>query len=520
MANKNLFASLAGRLLPRADRINEAGGDAYAFGPEHALAQYAATGCMNGTFYASAEVQLEAVLALASTVEPAFLAKTAVYARQRGHMKDMPALLLAVLSARDPRLFAQVFDRVIDDAKMLRTFVQIVRSGAVGRKSLGTRPKKQILAWLESKSEEALFRGSVGNSPSLADVVKMVHPKPTSDRRRALYGYLIGKPHDAAHLPDAVQRFEQYKRDRAGEPPDVPFQMLTALELGQDEWTAIAQRASWQMTRMNLNTFTRHGVFAKEGMAELVAERLRDPELVRKARVFPYQLMVAYRQAGEGVPDIVRDALQDAMEHALQNVPHIDGRVWVCPDVSGSMSSSVTGWRKGATSAVRCIDVAALFAAAMVRANPKARVVPFEDRVVSIQLNPRDSVMTNATKLASIGGGGTNVSAPLAKLNTERAKADLVVIVSDNQSWVDSKRHGATETMRQWELLKQRNPQAKLVCIDVQPYAHTQAPDRDDILNVGGFSDAVFDAVASFIEGAGSAERWVGAIEAIELIDG
>ena len=520
MANKNLFASLAGRLLPRADRINEAGGDAYAFGPEHALAQYAATGCMNGTFYASAEPQLEAVLALASAVEPLFLAKTAVYARQRGHMKDMPALLLAVLSARDPRLFAKVFDRVIDDAKMLRTFVQIMRSGAVGRKSLGTRPKKQILAWLESKSEEALFRGSVGNSPSLADVVKMVHPKPASDRRRALYGYLIGKPHDAAHLPEAVQRFEQYKRARAGEPPDVPFQMLTALELGPDEWTAIAQRASWQMTRMNLNTFTRHGVFAKEGMAELVAERLADPELVRKARVFPYQLMVAYRQAGEDVPDVVREALQDAMEHALQNVPHIDGRVWVCPDVSGSMSSSVTGWRKGATSAVRCIDVAALFAAAMVRANPKARVVPFEDRVVSIQLNPRDSVMTNATKLASIGGGGTNVSAPLAKLNAERAKADLVVIVSDNQSWVDAKRHGATETMRQWELLKHRNPQAKLVCIDVQPYAHTQAPDRDDILNVGGFSDAVFDVVASFIEGAGSAERWVGAIEAIELIDG
>ena len=282
MANKNLFASLAGRLLPRADRINEAGGDAYAFGPEHALAQYAATGCMNGTFYASAETQLEAVLALASAVEPSFLAETAVYARQRGHMKDMPALLLAVLSARDPRLFAQVFDRVIDDAKMLRTFVQIVRSGAVGRKSLGTRPKKQILAWLESKSEEALFRGSVGNTPSLADVVKMVHPKPASDRRRALYGYLIGKPYDAAHLPEAVQRFEQYKRDRAGEPPDVPFQMLTALELGPDEWTAIAKRASWQMTRMNLNTFTRHGVFAKEGMAELIAARLSDAELVRR----------------------------------------------------------------------------------------------------------------------------------------------------------------------------------------------------------------------------------------------
>ena len=27
-----------------------------------------------------------------------------------------------------------------------------------------------------------------------------------------------------------------------------------------------------------------------------------------------------------------------------------------------------------------------------------------------------------------------------------------------------------------------------MVCIDIQPYGSTQAPDRDDILNVGGFS--------------------------------
>ncbi len=515
MANKKLFASLAGRLLPKTDVVNEAGGEAYAFSPEHALAQYAATGCLNGTFYASAEAELGAVVALASRVDPTLLAKTAIYARQRGHMKDVPALLLAVLSMRDPTLFAKAFDRVIDDAKMLRTFVQIMRSGAVGRKSLGTRPKKQILAWLDAQSEAALFRASVGNDPSLADILKLVHPKPANDQRRALYGYIVGKPHDEGALPDPVQRFEQYKAERDGEPPDVPFQMLTALPLGQSEWAAIAKRASWQTTRMNLNTFARHGVFEVEGMAELIAARLCDPARVASARVFPYQLMIAYRSAAPEVPAIVRDALQDAMEHALRNVPTIEGNVWVCPDVSGSMAAPITGWRKSATSAVRCIDVAALFAAAMTRANRHARVVPFEDRVVPVELDRRDSVMTNASKLASIGGGGTNVSAPLAKLNAEDASVDLVVLVSDNQSWVDRARHHATETMRQWEALKRRNPRAKLVCIDLQPYAHTQAPDRDDILNVGGFSDVVFEVVAAFAEGSG--ERWVSTIERIAL---
>ena len=71
-----------------------------------------------------------------------------------------------------------MFGRVVDNGKMLRNFVQIVRSGATGRKSLGSRPKKLVQHWLLSASEAQLLQAAVGNSPSLADVVKMVHPKP------------------------------------------------------------------------------------------------------------------------------------------------------------------------------------------------------------------------------------------------------------------------------------------------------------------------------------------------------
>ena len=54
MANKSLFSSLKS-LFPRATALNDAGGPAYDFEPKHALAQLAATGCFNGTFYADAE---------------------------------------------------------------------------------------------------------------------------------------------------------------------------------------------------------------------------------------------------------------------------------------------------------------------------------------------------------------------------------------------------------------------------------------------------------------------------------
>ncbi len=517
MANANLFQSLKGKLLPAANAVNAEQAPAYQLSPQHRLAQYAATGCLNATFYANAEAQLDTVLELSKQVDARFIAQTAIYCRERGYMKDMPALLTAVLVARGAVELTPVFDRVIDNGKMLRNFVQIIRSGAVGRKSLGSRPKKLVQAWLNKASEKALLSAAVGNTPSLADVVKMVHPKPADAWREAFFAWLIGKPYNADALPANLKAFEAYKQDRTQPLPEVPFQMLTALDLSDTDWARIALQGGWQMVRMNLNTFARHGVYQLPGMVEAIAARLRDANAIAKAKVFPYQLMSAYRSATQDVPPDIRDALQDALEVALANVPQIEGKVVVCPDVSGSMGSPVTGYRASASTAVRCIDVAALVAAAMLCKNTGTTVLPFENDVVDIDLNPRDTVMTNAQKLAAIGGGGTNCSAPLALLNKKKAQADLVVFVSDNESWIDATRRSATATMREWEVFKQRNPNAKLVCIDIAPYGTTQAAERGDVLNVGGFSDAVFNIVAAFAAGQLGASHWVGEIQSIDI---
>ncbi len=521
MANKNLFQTVKGLFTPKTDTHNEAGGTAYKLTPKHALAQYAATGCFSQTFYADASEQLEKVLELAKELDAEFIAKTAVYAREKGFMKDMPALLVAVLSTKDKALFGRVFPRVIDNGKMLRNFVQIMRSGAVGRKSLGSLPKRLVREWFETRKAETIFKQSVGQSPSFADVLKMVHPKPSSEEKAALYGYFIGREIDADKLPEIVKAFEKFKNGDALEVPQVPFQMLTALPISTKEWTQIARNAAWTMTRMNLNTFQRHGVFADAEMVELIANRLRDREAIRRAKVFPYQLLSAYTAASQNaeIPRQITEALQDAMEIATENVPRIIGKVYVFPDISGSMHSAVTGYRKGATSAVRCLDVAALVAAAILRKNPTAEVIPFSDSVVQARLNPRDSVMTNAQKLAALPSGGTNCSAPLRQLNQHKSPADLLIYVSDNESWMDSNHswNSGTETMKQWNEFKSRNAQAKLVCIDIQPYSHTQAQERADILNVGGFSDQVFTLVSEFANGTLSAEHWVGVIEKVEI---
>src|SRR5712692_10580072 len=109
------------------------------------------------------------------------------------------------------------------------------------------------------------------------------------------------------------------------------------------------------------------------------------------------------------------------------------------------------------------------------------------------------------------------LSAPLALLNRGKAKGDLVIFVSDYESWVDAGGGRGTATMREWNAFKQRNPGARLACIDVQPYRTVQAVEREDILNVGGFSDHVFDVISEFARGELNADHWIGVIESVAI---
>ena len=155
MANTKLFTSARNAAaVPSA--TNHAGGAAYAYEARQKLAQLAMTGTLQDLFYVDAAPQLADICEVAKGVDDRFLAQAAVLARREGHMKDTPAFLLALLSTRSPVLFAKAFGHVVDNGRMLRTFVQIMRSGQVGRTSLGTRPKRLVKDWLEQASTCAI----------------------------------------------------------------------------------------------------------------------------------------------------------------------------------------------------------------------------------------------------------------------------------------------------------------------------------------------------------------------------
>ncbi len=574
--NKDIFAKDA------TNTTNNAGGKTYQMTPKQALAQLVSTGTLNQTFYANAQPQLDEVIEQAQQVDSDFLAKLSIYGRHNSKMKDMPVVLLALLSMREDgqQAFKQSFKQVIDNGKQLRNFVQVMRSGVVGRKSLGSMPKKMVNQWLCSANDYRYVSASIGNAPSLKDVLKISHPKPADDRQEALFRWTMGKEYDEAKLPELVQQLLAFQADNSQPLPNVPLQMLMALDLTTEHWVQIAKQGSWQMLRMNLNTFARHGVFEVDGMTALIADKLTDKQAIKNSRCFPYQLYTTWSaldcsansQSNEKtVPKEIKQALATAMDTALANVPKLEGNVVVAVDVSGSMSCPVTGYRRGATSVVRCVDAGALFASAIKRVNPHARIMPFDTALRHVKslgghldmemetqietettglsvlkqrisfnkrqrqqakkrqkqiINSNDNNHNNnakidvfklADELARLCGGGTNTSIPLSKLNQEKADVDVMIYFSDNESWADNQRYRNTQMMKEWDKLKARNPNVKLICVDVQPYTSTQAQERKDILNIGGFGDEVFRIIGLFAEDKLHPNHWVNEVEQVRL---
>ena len=529
MANKTLFSTSRSRRAPATKAKNRAGGRAYQLTDAETLAQYVVTSCFNDVYYASAGEQLDEVVKICETVDPVIIAKAAVYGHETGGMKDVPAFLLATLAAKgEIELLRQAFPRVITNPKMLLNFVQVVRSGVTGRRSFGSAVKGLINGWISSRYGNKLFLASIGYSdPSLVDVIKMTHPRPSSEEQNALFGYLLGKDYNAEALPPLVKEFEAFKADNSNPLPNMDYRALTNCGLTKDHWKQIAKNMPWNTLRLNLNTLNRNGVFEDDEVLNYVAGKLSNPEEVKKWSVFPYQLLTTFLNTTD-LPRKISLALQDAMEVATENVPVLGDRVAVCVDVSGSMSSAVTGNRGSVTSRTSCKDVAALIAASVARTNPMTTVVSFGTtaRIVP-NFNPRDSVMTNSQKLTNESnycGHGTDASAAMKVLNATKQKFDLVIYASDCQSWIDSNHRNphysrgmGTSLHGMWEEMKGRNPKAKIAEINLQPYGNSQLSNSDpSVMNIGGFSDAVFDVLNEFAHRDANA-KFLDVIERVEL---
>lgn len=508
------------------DTVNNSGGRAYSLGDQELLAKLAVVGTFGNTFVASGQDQLDAVLALSAKVSDTFLAQLAIYSKKNGRMRLMPAVLTAILSTRNPALFRKVFAQIAD-GNFIRHFVNVIRSGKVGRRSFGKGPKRMIQKWLSDASNLTLLQSSVGTKPSMGDVISMVHPTPKTLDRQTLFMHLLGKNVTGHVLPTELAALREWQTGNIPEAGVLKgmFELLTGAAKTDEQWKFIARQASWRQTVKNLNTFVRHGLDKDPSISRMIEERLMNVELIEKAKAMPYELLAAFINA-ESIPRSWQQALRLAMELSVVNVPFSDAKVAVLVDVSGSMNNSISGNRKGATSKIRCIDCAALLASIIQRQMPNATVILF-DKVVrtepQYQIVKHRTILDNAEAVGRINGGATKYQAALAYVNQLNTPFDLIVTVSDYESWLDDNDfYGVWDNSRagsgaayEWAKFARKYPKARLINIDITPNKTTQVKSDYRVMNVGGFSQDVVELVLDVANGG--FDTLIDRITAVEL---
>lgn len=498
---------------------NEAGGKAYAYTSKHALAQMACTGYLQDTFYASDEQILETLKEKVEEVikEPdgfTFIAKLAVYSRQKAHMKDMPSFLCATLAKhKQTNLLKKVFSKCVNNAKQLRSFIQISISMGinVSRRSI----KNLVRQWFNSVSDMETLNATVGNSPSLTDIIKMCHVKVDTRPKKALLNYILGTKYNSEDLPEFVKQFENFKTGVSTDVPEgLDFRLLDCVsnvKQLKEMWRKQAFRPNWHFIRMNLNNFLKYGVLQDKDVLDTVCNTLRD---CSKVKYMPYQVFTTYNNIDANMPIEIREALHDAMESSVNNVPVFSGELAICVDISSSMLSPVSSRSKATF-----VEIAALFTASILRRNPRAKVVPFNQEVdTKLKLEPRDTILTNANKIAKIACGGTCCESALQYLNKEKVP-DSIILISDNQSWIAHSTDYGVDTgyQKEWNRILKKNPKCRMVCLDIAPYTTSQCKDNSNVLKVGGFSDSVFEVTKEFLENSVEKDKWTAIIDGVSI---
>jgi len=473
--------------IARGDTRNIAGGEAFTVDPRYELAMAALTSFVKDAFYRTDKAMLTRLAELVNRVDPAFTARTAVYVRREANMRSISHVLAALL-AGDPsrgtawgrRFYDRVIVRVDDIAEILAAYAAInptARREKPSQVRLTNAMKVGLRAALGRFDgyQLARYRGEGSEFP-LVDIVNMLHPEPTERNREALSALVkdeLRNRNTWEAKMSAVGQVAETEEDRdsrmSGE-----WRELIGLTL-RGEKGGLGYFAALRNIRNIMEV-------APAAIPDLIT-LLTHENLVRGSRVLPFRAITAYREI-EKVPgdaDIrgaVLEALSNAVDMLLVNIPRFSGATLIAVDRSGSM--------RGQPSEIAGVFAAALYKA-QVETSDRVDMMVFGTTARYFSPNARQSTLTMAESIAAISMGGTDFK-PIFRL-ASRAY-DRIIILSDMQGWIGFDAPGRELAM----YATRTGTRPKIYSFDLSGLGTVQFPARDIFL-LAGWSDRTLDVM-------------------------
>ena len=383
--------------------------------------------------------------------------------------------------------------------------------GAVGRWYTEREPKD--LAYQVTK-----YRQRYGFSHR--DALRLAHPEPPTQEHGAIFGFVTQEQLDDAPSGEATD-YLLHVTELAGleKAPEEAARLIAEYRLPREVvptpllnekvvWEALLGEDGSKMPLTalirNLGNLTKVGVLVPmNDLSGAVAERLRDPEAIRRARIHPMAVMTAlityrsgggYRGSGSWTPvqEIV-EGLESAFYAAFENVEPTGKRIVYGVDVSGSMTWGQIAGVPGLTPAMAA-GAMALVSAAI---EERCAIWGFDHELVVLPITAR-STLPEAMAATSRNGGATDASLPMRHAIREGVEADAFVILTDSETWYGNQH--PVQALAEYR--RATGIPSRLVVVGMTATGSTIGDPQDaGVLDVVGLSTDTPRLVADFIRG-------------------
>lgn len=213
-------------------------------------------------------------------------------------------------------------------------------------------------------------------------------------------------------------------------------------------------------------------------------------------KVLPFQIFQAYKMTPQNMVS-VRDALVDAVEKSVANVPVVGEAVWMVGDVSGSMQNKV------GESDMSMLSTSAQLAATAIKsqllAGKRVAFTAFATRALTMEFSRHDTILSIAEKIERLSnqlGGSTNLNSALAEYSAVvrmlGQKPDAFMVFSDMQ--VNDRGMFADG----WQSVKPANLPREItsiplkVAVNFRSMETTPFSKLDGFVQLSGFSERIF----------------------------
>lgn len=453
------------------------------------------------------KVALDKVVATHGLKGARFALNCARFAREEMFIRTMPIVMVVELAKvlRDRNLQLEGFKDAV--AYLIQRGDELTDMYAYSLTVFGSKTKiplaiKKGVADAFNKFD-AYQLGKYNRSEGLKfkDLLRIVHPKPADIAHAEIFNKIMAESLE----PPFTWEVELSKNGQ------LPLSEQKSKAALWEEF--IFREGSGSLGYMalirNLRNMKEAGV--SDAAWVRVAQRIKDPIGVSKSKQLPFGFINAHDVAIlAGCPKSVINALTEATELSLANMPELGKRVWIILDCSGSMnnfSSARATWQRSQVPGDRVaphnspIKVGAIFGAALVKASKDAfdaKFTMFDDYAKHVDLDPADSIFTLYAKIMNRNaGGGTNLQSALNEKPTLGFEPDTVIILSDME----------VNRLQSSNVSKIFSPDCVKVAVNLDGGNTTPISEQAGWTQLSGWSERIFQFVRFTREGDSITDR-------------